>query len=587
MNKVMFLTTTLIAIIIFVLYRSYKAYIKLDARISELEKQLSQKTNSIDYSSNLHTVSNEKPSFVNSDSIQNNGIIPANSIKFTAKISDWIKENTFMKIGAFFLLTSTGLFLGYAFANNWIGETGRIIIGLIIGITVMFAGFYDTFKFNKARGGTIFTLGIAIIVLTVSIAKWYYSMFPINVAFLLMIAPVIFGAFVAYRLSIFAIALFNLIFALFIPSVVDMHTENPVFLFVYLSIIIASIALVLWNKRWFSLLSPVVFAVFLYTKTGLLANSINLAFAMLITILFLLTTVFLVFLRYDFSSILKSKNNLLLSDNIGSGGVGHLLFTLYFGTIWISNTVSSNSFLKDWYTLILLFWSIILFSAGFILFKIFNKGKDIFMVFFYAALILLGLATIKEFAGDMILAVLALEFTIIIIGVAYILRSARITSRMTFFMTIPALIAVPNLLSLGANISYISQSAISLYIFVSLLPVLGLSLLFIFKDRYSEIKAIQRFIWGLFIFFSIGLVWRWFSRPVALVIYTITGLVFYFNNHPRLHEMLYRFGQFLLGGVVAHILIIDVWKLSTIQKIIVFAVVGIALILTAFKKRNE
>jgi uncharacterized membrane protein len=59
------------------------------------------------------------------------------------------------RIGALALIIGIGFFLKYAFDNNWINETARVLIGGAFGLTCV-AGAYAT---NK-KGFQIFAQGL-------------------------------------------------------------------------------------------------------------------------------------------------------------------------------------------------------------------------------------------------------------------------------------------------------------------------------------------------------------------------------------------------------------------------------------------
>jgi hypothetical protein len=69
---------------------------------------------------------------------------------------------------------------------------------------------------------------------------------------------------------------------------------------------------------------------------------------------------------------------------------------------------------------------------------------------------------------------------------------------------------------------------------------------------------------------------------ISLVIYTIIGLIVYSSG-----QTTKLYGGILLGFVVIHLLLIDVWYLELTGRIITFFVVGTLLMLTAFIGRNK
>ena len=59
---------------------------------------------------------------------------------------DWerlLARNWFAIIGAVALVVGIGFFLKLAFDNNWIGDTGRIILGVVLGLALLGVGEYS------------------------------------------------------------------------------------------------------------------------------------------------------------------------------------------------------------------------------------------------------------------------------------------------------------------------------------------------------------------------------------------------------------------------------------------------------------
>jgi uncharacterized membrane protein len=75
---------------------------------------------------------------------------------------------------------------------------------------------------------------------------------------------------------------------------------------------------------------------------------------------------------------------------------------------------------------------------------------------------------------------------------------------------------------------------------------------------------------------------------IALVVYTLIGIITYFNGRARGSKGLVTYGGILLGLVVARLLFVDVWNMELTGRIITFFLIGALLIGTAFLgKRSE
>src|SRR5262249_48289363 len=91
------------------------------------------------------------------------------------------------RIGIVAILLGVSYFLKYAFDNGWIGEGGRVAIGLIAGISVIL--WSERFR---SRGSVAFSyslkaVGIGILYLSLWAASQRYHLIPSSAAFVAMI----------------------------------------------------------------------------------------------------------------------------------------------------------------------------------------------------------------------------------------------------------------------------------------------------------------------------------------------------------------------------------------------------------------
>src|SRR4030042_5265813 len=126
-------------------------------------------------------------------------------------LEEQIGGQWFAKIGIFVLLLGVSFFLKYAFDNNWIGETGRVLMGIIAGIALLGAGeklIRNYFLYGQILSGG----GLAMLYLSVYAAFGFYELLPAIAAFAFM--ALVTGAGIALRLryhaeSLLGIAIFG------------------------------------------------------------------------------------------------------------------------------------------------------------------------------------------------------------------------------------------------------------------------------------------------------------------------------------------------------------------------------------------
>jgi uncharacterized membrane protein len=138
------------------------------------------------------------------------------------------------RIGVVTLVLGVAFFFKWAVDNNWVGPTGRVMLGLVTGLAAL--GIADVLW---RKGQQIFAQGItgaavAIIYLSFYAAFDFYQLIPQAVAFLLLLATTIGAAALALRYNAIAISALGLFGAYLIPLLLSNGEDHPWFLVLYL-----------------------------------------------------------------------------------------------------------------------------------------------------------------------------------------------------------------------------------------------------------------------------------------------------------------------------------------------------------------
>jgi uncharacterized membrane protein len=148
------------------------------------------------------------------------------------------------------LLFGMAFFLRYAFDNDWVGNRGRVAIGLVIGTALLFCS-----QWLLGRGYTYFSegitgLGAAVHYLSLYAAYAYYSLVPQWVAFGGMV--VVAGAVAAIALGRDSqrIALVALSGGFLTPVLLSTGENRQVELFIYLAILDAGLLALGRARDW-------------------------------------------------------------------------------------------------------------------------------------------------------------------------------------------------------------------------------------------------------------------------------------------------------------------------------------------------
>ena len=169
-----------------------------------------------------------------------------------------IAGNWFNRVGILAVIVAVSLFLKYAFDNNWIGPSGRVAIGILLGAAML-----PWSQWLLGRGYSYFSEGIAALgQATLLLSIWagcrYYALFSTNVGFAGMIVVTVVMAVVALGRNSERIALLSLLGGFLTPLLLSTGQDEEIVLFVYLLILGAGLLVTAARRDWRTL-APVSF----------------------------------------------------------------------------------------------------------------------------------------------------------------------------------------------------------------------------------------------------------------------------------------------------------------------------------------
>jgi len=158
------------------------------------------------------------------------------------------------RIGIAAVLIGVSYFLKFAFDNNWIGPTGRVVIGLLAGVAVVIWSERFRSRGYRAFSYSLKAVGIGILYLSVYAAFQVYGLVPGSVAFVMMLAVTAATAVIAWTQDAEVLAAFALIGGFTTPVLLSTGQNREVALFAYVAILdFGALALVIL-KPWRRLL---------------------------------------------------------------------------------------------------------------------------------------------------------------------------------------------------------------------------------------------------------------------------------------------------------------------------------------------
>ncbi|MEK7084772.1 MAG: DUF2339 domain-containing protein [Patescibacteria group bacterium] len=501
---------------------------------------------------------------------------PTSSDKFIA----WMKEDWLMKLGACLLLIGFGWLTTYAFLNNWIGPMGRITLGIIAGALFVALGWWRINKYLH-QGGIFLVLGSTTILLTIFAAREIYGFFTPLSALAVMFLSTAFVALASVKYKSQSLALSSLILAGIAPLLTNTPSPNYTGLFTYLFVVIlgAIWIVVLTGRR--ELTMAALLLVTFYSVPHLVFHAsadrgVLLLFAYAFAAVFFITNT---------AGILKLKGKEIIPDLIAAGANGLFLLA------WIMTAAQD-----EWKSLIISAWMIVFAVGAFLIFKITQRREPLY-VYAGVGIAMLAAATSAELKGATLTIAYTIESGMVALVAYAILRDIKIAERMCLLLAGPMLLSIESITSRAWRTDVIHKDFFVLLVIG--LVLLGLGLFFLRYVRESkdndprQLNAILLIAGSLYMY---TLVWLSLHAAlinndtavmIALLIYTIIGLITYVYGLRNGKNSLRLYGGILLGFVVGRLLFVDVWKMALAGRIVTFFLVGALLMSTAFLGKKK
>jgi uncharacterized membrane protein len=155
--------------------------------------------------------------------------------------------------GVLILLFGVSFFLKYAFDNEWINETGRVIAGGIGGAGLIASGWRLAGRDVRTFGQALIGTGLAILYLSIYAALNFYALIAPTTAFALMAIVTLLSAALADRQRSQALAFIAVGGGFLTPFLVGGREDAQLTLFTYAAFLIAGTMLLARRHDWFLL----------------------------------------------------------------------------------------------------------------------------------------------------------------------------------------------------------------------------------------------------------------------------------------------------------------------------------------------
>ena len=492
------------------------------------------------------------------------------------RLWSWYSHEWPLKTGALFILIGFVWLVSYAFLNNWIGPTGRITFGLIIGALTLFGG-ERRIKSIQSQGITLVGLGSGIMIISVYAAQEVYQMFPSTIALMLILLTTILTTFISLKHQVRSLAIFALIIGMIAPILIGSTEKSILGLYSYLLVITLG---TIWiaNRYAWKILTPLsLIAVTIYSLEyfifGILSQGSQLSASItpleMTQLQFISITFISIYYFTSLASIVTTRKathyDLLSATGVAAFSLG-----------WINGLVPEH-----FKSIVVLFAALsFAFGAYAIYFK--TKIPSAVQIYTGISMILLAIATAYQFDGPVLIIAFSLEALILpIFSDRFI--GGSMTKYMLLYFILPFMLSFESITSPWRETNDIVIGTIVAASFL-------LSGMYFYYQNKENEKTIHTLSLALSIIGGIyGLIWVWqlldslftgeyTARVISLFLYTIIGLSCYITGEIHLRKILQRFGLGILIYVIGRLLIVEVWDMELVPRIITFFLIGLMFI---------
>ena len=152
--------------------------------------------------------------------------------------------------GALAFMVFLGLFVKYAWDNNWVGPAGRVLIGAVFGLGLLALGIRLMRREYRPLGQGLAAAGLAGLYTSAFAAHGFYDLVPREVSALLMVAVTASAVLLAVRLDARLLAALAWTGGYMTPLLLSTGEDRALALFLFLALLDAGALLIDQRKPW-------------------------------------------------------------------------------------------------------------------------------------------------------------------------------------------------------------------------------------------------------------------------------------------------------------------------------------------------
>ena len=414
----------------------------------------------------------------------------------------WLKEDWLLKLGTFLLLLASGWFVSYAVWENWIGIVARIALGIVVGESIFIFGWWRTFRY-RTQGAIFMLLGTTVTLLTTYAARELYYVFSPTEALLLMFVASMFVTAASVFFDSRRLSIVGLCLSASAPLFVNAPAPDPIGLFSYLAVVVASgLGVVFW-KGYRELTLTSVCIVGLYSMS-IFSDATP---GQLDTLLFFVYGFVALFFVTNTIEILKRKSISITLDLITTALNAILLLT------WVHGVAPFG-----YESIILLVSAILMLGVSFMIYTV-TGNRPAFYTYFGVATTYIVVATVLQFSGDVLAIALTIEAAVIVLVAYHTTRDVDSLGFISLVFTAPIVASLPSLDALDP-----SARSLEATIILSVLAVTGVALCLYFRfmvtdNVHAQIRKVSGGFFVLSVLYTTAtLISVWSDQSLTLVL---------------------------------------------------------------------
>ncbi len=323
-------------------------------------------------------------------------------LQVTQGMEDFIGTNVISKIGI--LVTIIGVFIGakYAIDNELISPLMRILAGYAAaGVLVLLA--FRLKKKYEYFSSVLIGGGLSVTYFITYIAYSFYQLFPLSIAFILMVITTSAAVAIAIWYNQKIIALLGQVAAYAIPFLLGNGNGNIFILFSYITVINLGLLFLSFKKDWKLLYHIAFFLTWLiYVLSTISGNKVTGNFTAGLTFLSVnFFTFYITFLSYKIV-----KRELYQVREVAVLLLNALVF-FFLGTYIVNENFQSQHFLT-WFTI---GNACVHLAAGYVIYKLHLADKSVFQFILGLGLLFFTIAIPIELDGNWVTLLWTFEAT--------------------------------------------------------------------------------------------------------------------------------------------------------------------------------